>query len=325
MNVIDQEHGEAWSAYNGDSAEVLAALPGASVDHIVTSIPFDDLYVYTASERDIGNCKSTAEFFEHLGYVTSQLYRLLRPGRVAAIHVMDIPATLVNDGYIGLKDFSGDVVRHFIGQGFVYDARIPIDKNQQLQANRTHPKGLTFAQLERDQVWSRPALPDYVLKFRKPGTNAVPVQGGDISRDTWIEWANPSWPNEHDRCADAGAFATWYGIKENDTLNALASEGYAGLTASRDRDDGRHVCPLQLPVIERSVRLWSNAGDVVLDPFGGIGSTAFQAVTLKRRALSVELKPTYYRAGVWNLRRLEASQSAQDMFSLFEAEPAEVA
>lgn len=324
MTVIDQAHGEMWSAYHGDSAEVLPELPAESADLIVTSIPFENLYVYSATERDIGNCRSVDEFFEHLGYVTSELHRLLKPGRVAALHVMDIPAMLVRDGYIGLKDFSGDVIRHMLALGFVLDARIPIDKNQQAMVQTRHVFGLGFDQLERDRAWSRPALPDYVLKFHKPGKNATPIKNDEVDRDTWIEWANPSWPNEHDRCADAGAFATWYGIQETDTLNKLVSKGYAGLDASRETEDGRHVCPLQLPVIERCVRLWSLPGEVVLDPFGGIGSTAFQAVKLGRRAVQAELKPLYHRASVWNLTRLESDQHAPTLFDMLDA-PAEVA
>lgn len=310
MPVIDQAHGETWSYFHADAVEWLPDLPSESVDLIVTSPPFDDLYVYTGTARDLGNSRSTAEFFEHFGYLTRELYRVLKPGRVAAIHVMDVPATLVRDGYIGLKDFSGDVVRHFAGHGFVYDARITIDKNPQAQSIRTHAKGLTFQQLERDRVWSRPALPDYILKFRKPGDNAVPVVGGDITRDLWIDWAAPSWPNEHDRCGEAGAYPTWYGIREHDTLSVLRDKG----------DDGRHVCPLQLGTIERCIRLWTNAGEVVLDPFGGIGSVGHVARLHGRRSLGVELKAEWWAEGVRNhLRADDAAQPKPDLFSLIEA------
>jgi DNA modification methylase len=316
VNAIDQAHGDAWSAYHGDSAEVLPGLPSESVDLITTSVPFDDLFVYTASERDIGNCRSTAEFFDHLGYVTRECYRLLKPGRVAAFHVMDIPAEQGKDGYIGLKDFSGDLIRHLIEVGFQFQARIPIDKNQQAVVQTKHVPGLNFADLERDRAVSRPAFPDYILKFRKPGTNAVRIADGDVDRDTWIAWASPSWPDEHDRCGDAGAFATWYGIEQTDTLNALVRHGYAGLKASRDTEDGRHVCPLQLGTIERCVRLWSLPGEVVLDPFGGIGSVMFRSVQLGRRAIQSELKPLYHRSAAWNLRRLEESMRVPDLFSM---------
>lgn len=310
MPVVDQAHGETWSFYCGDSVAWLPDLPDASIDVIVGSPPFDDLYVYTGTPRDLGNSRSTEEFFEHFGYMTRELWRVLKPGRVAAIHVMDIPATLVRDGYIGLKDFSGDVVRHFISQGFVFDSRIPIDKNQQAQSIRTHAKGLTFQSIERDRSWARPALPDYILKFRKPGENAVPVVGGDVDRDLWIEWANPSWPNAHDRCADGGTFATWYGIKEHETLSQLRDKG----------DDGRHVCPLQLDTIERCLRLWSNEGEIALDPWGGIASTGYVARLHRRRFLGCELKREWWAEGVRNLVRAdEAARPPLDLFAAMDA------
>jgi DNA modification methylase len=310
MPVVDQASGEMWSYYCADAVEWLPDLPAASVDLVVTSPPFADLYVYTGTTRDLGNSRTDAEFFEQFGYITRELHRVLKPGRVAAIHVMDVPATLIRDGYIGLKDFSGDVIRHFVSQGFVFDARIPIDKNQQAQSIRTHAKGLTKSQLWRDRSWMRPAFPDYVLKFRKPGENVVRVVAGDVDMETWIEWANPSWPNEHDRCADAGAFATWYGIKEADTLSRLRDKG----------DDGRHVCPLQLGTIERAVRLWTNAGEVTLDPFGGIGSVGYTSILHGRRHLGVELKREWWAEGVRNLRRADEKVNPQpDLLSLIEA------
>lgn len=322
MNVVDQAHGELWSSYLGDSVEVLPGLPSASIDLSVYSPPFGDLYVYSATERDLGNSRTPELFLAHYRFIVDELLRLTKPGRVTAVHVADIPATQVRDGYIGLKDFSGDVIGLYVAAGWTFDGRVPIDKNQQAQSIRTHAKGLTMTQMEKDRTWSRPALPDYILKFRKPGENAVPVRGGDVTRDLWIEWANPSWPNEHDRCAEYGAYPTWYGISETDTLNALAAKGYAGLDASRERDDGRHICPLQLGTIERCVRLWSNAGETVLSPFSGIGSELYVARKLGRRAVGVELKPAYWRAGVHNLKRLEAdmeAQAAPDLLSLIEA------
>ena len=333
-NVIDQAHGAMWSLYNGDSVDVLAALPTDSIDLSVYSPPFGSLYTYSASERDMGNSAGDAEFWRHYGFLTDHILRVTRPGRVTAVHVADTPAMLARDGYIGLKDFSGDVIRHYISRGWILDARVPIDKNQQAQSIRTHAKGLTMTQMEKDRTWSRPALPDYVLKFRKPGDNAVPVRGGDVTRDVWIEYANPTWPNEHDRCAEGGARATWYGIRESETLNALRERGYAGLTESREQDDERHICPLQLGTIERCVKLWSNAGETVLDPFSGLASTGYVAlggppprrklgdgpagyspVSEPRRYIGVELKPAYFKASVHNLRALEAEGRTPDLFS----------
>lgn len=309
MDVTNQAHGESWAMYCGDSAEVLTGLPDQSIDLSVYSPPFASLYTYSPSERDLGNNGSDAAFFEHYRFIISQVLRVTKPGRITAVHVADTPAMLARDGYIGLKDFSGDVIRAYIAAGWIFDSRVPIDKNQQAQSIRTHAKGLTMTQMEKDRTWSRPALPDYILKFRKPGDNAVPVKDGDITRDLWIEWANPTWPSEDDRCAEGGAFATWYGIRETDTLN---------VRAAREHDDERHICPLQLGTIERCIRLWSNAGETVLSPFAGIGSEGYEAVRLGRRFIGIELKPSYFRVAVANLRTAEASTThqVQDLFAL---------
>jgi hypothetical protein len=235
------------------------------------------------------------------------MLRVTKPGRVTAVHVADTPAMLARDGYIGLKDFSGDVIRAYIAAGWVFDARIPIDKNQQAQSIRTHSKALTMSQLERDRTWNRPALPDYILKFRKPGENAVPVVGGDVSRDLWIEYANPTWPGVGgDRTADAGSFATWYGIRETETLN---------IAEARSNEDERHICPLQLGTIERCIRLWSNKGETILTPFAGIGSEVYQAIRLGRKGIGIELKPAYFNVAIRNLKRAESQDAELPMFA----------
>ncbi len=306
VRVLDQAEGDAWCLYNGDCAEVLRGLPDASIDLSVYSPPFAQLYTYSPSERDLGNAADSDQFFGHYRYIIAELLRATKPGRVSAVHVTDVPAMLARDGYIGLKDFSGDVIRAHIAAGWTFDARVPIDKNQQAQSIRTHAKGLTMTQMEKDRTWSRPALPDYILKFRRPGENAVPVVG-DVTRNEWIEIANPTWPNEADRCAEGGAYATWYGIRETDTLN---------VAAAREHDDERHICPLQLGTIARCIRLWSNAGETVADPFSGIASTGHEAIRLGRRFVGVELKGSYYRTGSANLRAAEAAMQRQDMFAL---------
>lgn len=308
MNVIDQAEGDGWALFCGDSAEILMGLPGDSIDLSVYSPPFAQLYTYSPSERDLGNSRNDADFFAHYEFLIGEILRVTKPGRVTAVHVFDIPAMLARDGYIGLKDFSGEVIRAYIAAGWIFDSRIPIDKNQQAQSIRTHAKGLTMTQMEKDRTWSRPALPDYILKFRKPGENAVPVRNGDVTRDLWIEYANPSWPGrDDDRCSDAGAFATWYGIRETDTLNAAVA---------RENDDERHICPLQLGTIERCIRLWSNAGETVLSPFAGIGSEGYEAIRLGRRFVGVELKPSYFRVAAKNISAAVASTQQVDLFAL---------
>lgn len=288
--------GDAWTLWQGDSVERMREMADASIDLSIFSPPFSSLYVYSPTERDLGNCRSDEEFFAHFEFIIRELLRITKSGRVAAVHVADIPAMLVRDGYIGLKDFSGDVIRAFIAAGWTYDGRVPIDKNQQAQSIRTHAKGLTMTQMDKDRTWSRPALPDYILKFRKSGENAVPVCGGEVDHEVWIEWAAPTWPGENDRCADAGAFPTWYGIKEQDTLN---------VEAARSKEDERHICPLQLGTIERCIKLWSNKGELVFSPFAGIGSEGYQAVRFGRRFLGIELKPAYAAVGARNLREAE--------------------
>jgi hypothetical protein len=304
---VSDASSQDWRLMLGDSTERLSEIADNSIDLSVFSPPFASLYTYSPSERDLGNSRNDDEFLAHFGLIIDHLLRVTKPGRICCVHVFDIPAMLVRDGYIGLKDFSGDVLRLFIRHGWIFDARIPIDKNQQAQSIRTHAKGLTMTQMEKDRSWSRPALPDYILKFRKPGENAVPVSGGSVTRDLWIEWANPTWPGEQDRCADAGSFAAWYGIRETDTLNVIP----------KDKDD-RHICPLQLGTIERCTRLWSNAGETVLDPFAGIGSTGHEAIRLGRRFVGIELKESYWRIAVRNLRHAEQIKEQPTLFDLLE-------
>lgn len=293
MNAIDQAHGDAWALYCGDSAEVLPDLPAASVDLAVFSPPFATLYTYSASDRDLGNCASENQFWTQFGFISREMRRVMKPGRNVCVHVAQIPSQKAKDGVIGLKDFRGDTIRHFQSEGFIYHGEVCIDKDPQAQAIRTKSKGLLFTQMRKDSVWSRPALADYILIFRAPGENAVPIHP-DITNDQWIEWARP----------------IWYGIKETDTLNV--AEG-------RESDDERHICPLQLGTIERCIRLWSNKGETVLSPFAGIGSEGFVSIKHGRRFVGVELKASYWRAAVRNLKRAEQEHKPLDLFSAMEA------
>jgi DNA modification methylase len=293
MNVIDQAHGEKWALYNGDSAEVLPDLPAHSIDLAVFSPPFGSLYTYSATDRDLGNSAGDEQFWQHFGFISRELCRVMKPGRNVCVHVAQIPSQKAKDGVIGLKDFRGDTIRHFQSEGFVYHGEVCIDKDPQAQAIRTKSKGLLFNQMRRDAAWSRPALADYILIFRAPGENAVPIHP-DISNDDWISWARP----------------IWYGIRETETLNV--AEG-------READDERHICPLQLGTIERCVRLWSNPGETILSPFAGIGSEGYVAVKQGRQFIGAELKPSYWRAGVRNLKRAEQDGRMPDLFSAIEA------
>lgn len=290
MNVIDQTHRERWSLYHADAAEALPHLPAGRIDLAVFSPPFATLYTYSATNRDLGNCASDDQFWQQFGFISRELLRLMKPGRNVCVHVAQIPSLKARDGVIGLRDFRGDTIRHFQSAGFIYHGEVTIDKDPQAQAIRTKSKGLLFTQMRKDAVWSRPALADYILIFRAPGENAIPIRP-DITNDDWIEWARP----------------VWYGIRETDTLNV--AEG-------READDERHICPLQLGTIERCVRLWSNPGETVLSPFAGIGSEGYVSLKHGRRFIGVELKASYYRAAARNLLRAEAETQTPTLFSL---------
>lgn len=291
MNTINQSCGEMWSLYNGDSAEVLKGIPSESVDLSIYSPPFSSLYTYSNSERDMGNCKSDAEFFAHYSYVTKELRRIVKPGRLLCVHCMDLPTTKATSGVIGLKDFTGGLIAHHVSQGFVYHGRITVDRCPQATAIRNKSHQLMFATLDRDRTALSPVYPEYILLFRVPGDNTVPLRDGSVSREEWIQWAR----------------AVWYDVKQTNTLNVQA--------ARSDRDE-RHICALSLDIIERCVKLWSNAGEVVLSPFAGIGSELYQSVLLGRRTIGVELNPNYFKVACKNLMEAERKASAQTLFSV---------
>lgn len=287
--ALDQAISDRFALYNGDSAEVLRALLEGSVHLSVFSPPFQSVYTYSATERDLGNSLTEADFWEHMGWVSRELLRVTMVGRNCCVHVSQVALQKAKDGVIGLKDFRGQMIAHFIDQGFIYHGEVCIDKDPQFQAIRTKAKALLFRQLHSDSSWSRPALADYILIFRKPGENPVPIKP-DLTNDEWIQWARP----------------IWTGIRETDTLQ---------FAQARAEDDTLHLCPLQLPVIERCIRLWSNPGEVVLSPFAGIGSEGHMALRLGRRFVGCELKPEYYRVALRNLRNAEEAQGTASLFN----------
>jgi len=277
----------------GDSSTRLGEIADCSVDLSVYSPPFADLYTYTASPRDLGNSRNWDEFFDHYAFIIREVLRVTKLGRVTCVHTSDIPALAQKDGYIGIKDFPGRVIAAYENEGWTFHGRIVISKNPQAQAIRTHSKGLLFVQLKKDSVWSRPALLDQVLVFRKPGDNEVPitpVDNGELNNETWIKWA----------CG------IWHDINETNVLR----HGYGH---GRAHDDEKHVCPLQLETIERCIKLYSNPGETVLSPFAGIGSEIYQAVKFGRKGIGIELKPSYFRMMVKNVQN--ASCQETDLFS----------
>jgi DNA modification methylase len=286
-------NGQNYRAINGDSCEELPRLAENSIDLSVYSPPFADLFTYTNSEHDLGNSKDWGEFFQHYGFIIREVLRVTKPGRLTCVHSSDIPAMEVKDGYIGMRDFPGEVIRAYEREGWVFVGRAFIQKNPQAQAIRIKSKALLFAQLRKDSSHSRPAIIDQILIFKKPGENAVqirPVENGDMDNETWINWAH----------------GIWFGIQESDVLR------YA---PARDKDDEKHICPLQLGAIERCIKLYSNPGETVLTPFMGIGSEAYQAIRFGRKAIGIELKESYFRIAAQNLAYAESHFIGQDLFS----------
>jgi DNA modification methylase len=289
----EPEKGEHFTAINGDSCQELLNLAENSVDLSVYSPPFADLYTYTNSEKDLGNSKDWGEFFEHYAFVIRGVLRVTKPGRLTCVHTSDIPAMSVKDGYIGMKDFPGAVIKAYEAEGWTFVGRAFIQKNPQAQAIRTKSKSLLFVQLRKDSSHSRPAIVDQILIFKKDGECEVPikpVEHGEMDNETWINWAH----------------GIWFGISESDVLK------YA---EARDKDDEKHICPLQLGTIERCIKLYSNPGETVLTPFMGIGSEIYQAVRFGRNGIGIELKNSYFDIAVRNIRYAEQHFTASDLFS----------
>ena len=286
--------GNNWAIYLADCIEIMSGLPEGIIDCAVFSPPFSDLFVYSDSERDMGNCGSHDEFMEHYAYFTQALYRVLKPGRVACVHCSDLPARKSKDGFIGLHDFGGDLIRAHQAAGWVYHARCTIWKDPVIEMQRTKALGLLYKQLKKDSARSRVGMPDYMLFFRKDQENPDPIthDPDDLPVSMWQELASP----------------VWMTVNQTKVLNGRQAKG---------EQDEKHICPLQLDVIERCLTLYSNPGDLVLDPFNGIGSTGYQAIKMGRRYIGCELKPEYAKQAARFLQGAE-----QQTGSLLELLPA---
>ena len=280
--VINQYVGRNFAFYNGDSCEILKGLRDESIDLSVFSPPFADLYTYSDSERDLGNCKNADEFYVHFKFIAKEIFRVMKEGRIVCIHCMDLPSLKMRDGFIGLKDFPGEIIRIFEDVGFIYHSKVCIWKNPVVAMQRTKALGLLHKQLKKDSTMSRMGIADYVVMMRKPGENKVPVTHTNetFNVDKWQNWASP----------------VWMDINQSNTLQA---------TSARDEKDEKHICPLQLDVIERCVELYSNEGEIVLSPFGGIGSEIYQALKMKRKGIGIELKSSYFKQAVKNCMNAE--------------------
>lgn len=283
MKCIDQVLTDRFAAYHGDCVEVLANLPSESVDYIIFSPPFSSLYVYSHSERDLGNSRTDAEFFSHYRFVSKELFRVLKPGRNMSIHVMNLPTTKSRDGFIGIRDFRGDMIRLHQSDEFIYHSEVTVWKDPVVAMQRTKALGLLWKQIKKDSAMCRQGIPDYVVTFRKPGENPKPISHTpeEFPVDEWQRLASPCWMD----------------IKQSNTLNRKSA---------KEEDDERHIAPLQLDLIERCLRLWSAPDDVVLSPFMGIGSEGYVSLQKKRRFIGIELKRSYFDIAVRNLKDAEA-------------------
>ena len=272
MNVLDQVIKNKYALYNGDSCEITKEIPDNSIHYTLFSPPFASLYTYSNSDRDMGNSKGDDEFYEHFVFLAKELYRITMPGRLLSFHCMDLPLMKERDGVIGLKDFPSIIRQVFEDCGFIYHSKVTIWKNPVTEMQRTKALGLLHKQIRKDSTMNRQGIPDYIVTMRKPGDNPERVAHTHetFPVDVWQNYASP----------------VWMDIRQSDTLQKKSA---------RDDKDERHICPLQLEVIQRCIELWTNPNDIVFDPFGGIGSTAYVALTLGRRAISSELKESYFK------------------------------
>ena len=271
--------GENWTMHLGDCVEVLAKFPTESIDYSIFSPPFASLYTYSALPNDMGNCRTHGEFYQHFSYLTKELFRVMRPGRNLSFHCMNLPISKERDGYIGVADFRGDMIRIFQEAGFIYHSEVCIWKDPVIAMQRTKALGLLHKQLKKDSCMSRQGIADYLVTMRMPGENPRPVSHTNESFPVkvWQQYASPIWTD----------------IDPSDTLQRASA---------REHDDERHICPLQLEVIRRGIRLWSNPNDEVLSPFAGIGSEGFVSIQEGRRFIGIELKESYFAQAVSNLR-----------------------
>ena len=280
-NVFDQQVTEGYAMYHGDCVEVMRGMPADSVDYSIFSPPFTSLYTYSNSPHDLGNSRDYGEFFSHFDFVIRELKRVIKPGHLVSFHCMLLPSSKQMHGYIGLQDFRGDLIRAFINHGFIHHSEVVIWKDPVTAMQRTKALGLLHKTVRGNATMSRQGIPDYLITMRDPRDVVERVtHNGDYPVSLWQNVASP----------------VWMDINPSETLQ---------YRSAREHDDERHIAPLQLEVIRRAVRLWTNPGDVVLSPFAGIGSEGYVALQEGRRFVGAELKASYYKSAVANLTAAE--------------------
>jgi DNA modification methylase len=289
--VIDQNVTPKYALYNGDSVEVVKGIPSDSIHYSIFSPPFASLYTYSASDRDMGNCRDADEFAAHFAFLVDDLLRVTMPGRLLSFHCMNLPISKEREGFIGIRDFRGELIRLFVEHGWIYHSEVTIWKDPVTAMQRTKALGLLHKQIKKDSCMSRQGIADYLVTMRKPGDNPERVTHTNESYpvELWQRVASP----------------VWMDINPSDTLQK---------ESAREDEDERHICPLQLEVIRRAVDLWTNRGDVVLSPFAGIGSEGYVAVQAGRRFVGIELKGSYYRQAVANLAEAARGDRQESLF-----------
>jgi DNA modification methylase len=323
--VSEQAQGSGWHLYNDDCCKVLQALPENSLHYGIWSPPFESLYVFSDDPRDMSNCADSKTFWEHYNFLCAEVYRTLKPGRIISVHCMDLPTSKTRDGFIGIRDFPGEIIRAHERSGMIFHSRVLIWKSPVVAMQRSKSIGLLHKQLVKDSAMSRMGIADYMVMMRKPGDNDEPISGpfdayygsettpsGPLTTETggmittnvpgekwysvavWQRYASP----------------VWMDIDQSDVLSRKLA---------REVADERHVAPLQLTPIRRCLDIWSNPGDVVFSPFAGIGSELYCAVEMGRKAIGVELKPSYFRQAIDNIRTLESKGKTGSLFDHVEA------
>jgi len=277
LNVLNQFIDDRYAIYNADNIELTKEIPSDSIHYTLFSPPFSSLYTYSNSDRDMGNCKSDDEFISHFKFLAGELFRITMPGRLLSFHCMDLPRLKSKDGVIGLKDFPAIIRDIFEECGFIYHSRVTIWKNPVTEMQRTKALGLLHKQIRKDSSMCRQGIPDYIITMRKPGENSevIPHTYDNFPVNVWQRYASP----------------VWMDIRQSNTLNKKAA---------REDKDEKHIAPLQIDVVQRCIELWTNKNDIVYDPFAGIGTVPYVALSLGRRGLGCELKESYYNQAVLN-------------------------